>query len=218
VAEIGTMADNPFDVEARHICAALPCGPRLVVIGSGSFWGADSHPLCEAIAADLAAVAELVAVTGGRRGVGLTFGRAFAVARRAAGFPENLFHLLPHGTGRCENGVTVGAGRSAIERREVLGRVGHACLVIEGGPGTQYEAAVATGCGVPVIPLGRTGGHAGELHQRSVCPPEFPKADWALLADPGAAQEQVSAAVGRLVRVALARRSEPRGAAPRGDS
>ena len=212
------MADNPFDVEARRICAAFPCGPRLVVIGSASFWGADSHPLCQAIAADLAAVAELVAVTGGRRGVGLTFGRAFAAARRAAGYPENLFHLLPHGMGPCATGVTVGAGSGAIERREVLGRVGHVYLVIEGGPGTEYEAAVATGCGVPVIPVGRTGGHAGELHRRSVCPPGFPRADWDLLADPGAPREQVVAAVGRLVRVALACRSEPGSASPRCDS
>ncbi len=211
--EGGTVADSPFDAEARRVCATFPCGPRLVVIGSGSFWGADSRPLCEVVAADLAAVAELVAVTGGRGGVGLTFGRAFAAARRAAGYPENLFHLLPHGMGPCENGVTVGAGSGAIARREVLGRVGHAYLVIEGGPGTEHEAAVAIGCGLPVIPLGRTGGHAGELHRRSVCPPGFPRADWDLLADPGAPREQVVAAVRRLVRVALACRSEPESAA-----
>ena len=91
------MADSPFDAEATRVRAAFPRGPRLVVLGSGSFWGADSRPLCEAVAADLAEVVELVAVTGGRSGVGLTFGRAFAAARREAGYPENLFHLLPHG-------------------------------------------------------------------------------------------------------------------------
>ena len=202
-----------LDAETRRVSAVITPGPRLVVLGSGSFWGSDSRPLCEAIATDLAAIEVAVAVTGGRNGVGLTFGRAFAAARRAAGYPENLFHLLPHGTGPCENGVTVAAGRGAIERREVLGRIGHACLVIEGGAGTEYEAAVATGCGVPVIPLGRTGGHAGELHRRTRCPAGFTPADWNLLADTRAPHEQVVAAVGRLVRRGLAQHAEP-GAAP----
>ena len=76
---------TPYDAEARAVGAAITPGPRLVVIGSTSFWGPDSRPLCEAIAADLAGVAGLVALTGGMDGVGLTFGRAFAAARRAAG-------------------------------------------------------------------------------------------------------------------------------------
>jgi hypothetical protein len=84
-----------FDAEAQRVGATITPGPRLVVIGSTSFWGPDSGQLCEAIAADLAALPALVAVTGGMSGVGLTFGRAFADARRARGRAENLFHLLP---------------------------------------------------------------------------------------------------------------------------
>ncbi len=69
---------SQFDAEAKSLNAVFPPGPRLVVIGGTSFWGADSRQLCEAIAADLAAIAELVALTGGMDGVGLTFGRAYA--------------------------------------------------------------------------------------------------------------------------------------------
>jgi hypothetical protein len=204
-----------YDAEAQTVAAAITPGPRLVVIGSTSFWGHDSRQLCEAIAAELAEIAGLVAVTGGMDGVGLAFGRAFAAARRAAGRPENLFHLLPRGLGPCDSGVTLGAGVDYHDRREVLGRVGHAYLVIEGGPGTEHEAAVAAGRGAPVIPLGRTGGHAGELHPRACCPPGLPRADWGLLADAGAPHGQIVAVVGRLVRGAVARHAEPGAAADR---
>jgi hypothetical protein len=209
---------TPYDAEAQRVSGAIAPGPRLVVIGSTSFWGPDSCRLCEAIAADLAGVAGLVALTGGMDGVGLTFGRAFAAARRGAGQPEGLFHLLPRGMGPCDSGVTMGAGTDYHERREVLGRVGHAYLVIEGGPGTEHEAVVAAGRGVPVIPLGRTGGHAGELFPRVRCPPGLPAADWELLADAGASHEQVVAAVGRLVRVAVAPHAEPDSLPSSGDS
>ena len=77
----------PYDAEALRVCAVLPSGPRLVVIGSTSFWGSDSQQLCEAIATDLAPTASLVAITGGMSGVGITFGRAFAGARRAVRKP-----------------------------------------------------------------------------------------------------------------------------------
>ena len=203
----------PYDAEAQRVNAAIAPGPRLVVIGSTSFWGPDSRQLCEAIAANLARVAGLVALTGGMDGVGLAFGRAFADARRGAGLPGNMFHLLPRGMGPCDSGVTLGAGIDYHDRREVLGRVGHAYLVIEGGPGTVHEAAVAASRGVPVIPLGRTGGHAGELHPQVRCPPGLPAADWDLLADAGASHERVVAAVGRLVRLALAQHAEPAAAA-----
>jgi hypothetical protein len=198
-----------YDAEARMLGAAITPGPRLVVIGSTSFWGHDSRQLCEAIAAELAELAALVAITGGMDGVGLTFGRAFAAARRELGQPENLFHLLPRGMGPCDSGVTLGAGIDYHDRREVLGRVGHAYLVIEGGPGTEHESAVAAGRGAPVIPLGRTGGHAGELYSRASCPAGLPRADWDLLADAAAPHGQIISAVGRLVRLALARYAAP---------
>ena len=205
-----------YDAEARMVGAAITPGPRLVVIGSTSFWGHDSRRLCEAIAAELAEIAALVAMTGGMDGVGLSFGRAFAAARRAAGQPENLFHLLPRGMAPCDSGATLGAGIDYHDRREVLGRVGHVYLVIEGGPGTEHEAAVAAGRGAPVIPLGRTGGHAGELYPRARCPAGLPRADWDLLADAAAPHGQIVSAVGRLVRLALPRPAGASAAADRG--
>ena len=187
--------------------AAIIPGPRLVVIGSASFRGADSQSLCEAVAADLAVWPPLIALTGGMGGVGLTFARAFAESRRAAGLPENLYHLLPRGWGPCDSGVTLGAGVDYLERREVLGRVGHAYLIIEGGPGTVHEAAVALARGVPVIALGRTGGHAREVHLRICHPPGGLASDWELLGNADAPHQQVVDAVGRLVRASLAGRA-----------
>ena len=90
-------------------------------------------------------------------------------------------------------------------------------MVIEGGPGTGHEAAVAAGRGSPIIPLGRTGGRAGELHLRMNRPPAFPGADWDLLAEAGAPHDRVVAAVCRLVRVSLGR-AEPERAVPDGGS
>jgi hypothetical protein len=204
-----------YDDEAQRVGVSIAPGQRLVVIGSTSFWGPDSCQLCEAIAADLAAAPGLVALTGGMNGVGLTFGGAFAAARQMAGQPEDLYHLLPHGVCPCRSGVTLGAGADYHERREVLGRVGHVYLVIEGGPGTQHEATVAARRGATVIPVGRTGGYAGELHLRLSCPSDLPGADWDLLSDRSASHGQVIAAVGRLVRLSLVGRAEPGGAPDR---
>jgi len=132
-------------------------GPRLVVIGSTKFWGQDSARICEAIAVDLAAIDELVAVTGGVAGVGQTFGQVFSATRNAMSKPENLYHLLPRGLEPCDSGITIGAGDDFFERREILGRLGQIYLMIEGGPGTQHEAEVAVSKGFPVIPAARPG-------------------------------------------------------------
>ena len=196
---------NPFDAEVELLGSALPPGPRLVVIGGTAFWGDDSARLCEAAAGELAGVVELVAMTGGVEGVGRTFGRAFAASRRAAGRPEYLFHLLPRGATACDSGITLHAGDDFGERREVLGRVGDVYLVVEGGPGTEHEAAVAAARGVPVIPLGRTGGHAGALFPRTRCPSGVERADWEALNDAAVPHDVVVAAVGRVVRNALSR-------------
>jgi hypothetical protein len=202
-----------LDEEVAAVDAVIPLGPRLVVVGSTSFWGADSRQLCQRLAAELARIPALLALTGGMDGVGVTFGAGFAAARRDLKLPEHLFHLLPRGSGPVSSGVTVGAGVSYYERREILGRVGHVYLVVEGGPGTEHEVAVATSRGAPVIPLGRSGGHAGELHPRLACPPWALPADWAILADADAPLEQVTATVGRLVQAATSSRAEPNAAA-----
>ncbi len=192
-----------LDDEAASVVAAIADGPRLVVAGSASFWGADSRELCEMIAGELALIEPLVAVTGGRDGVGITFGKSFAAARTLASLPENLFHLLPCGLGPCECGVTLGAGIDFHERREILGRIGQVCLVIEGGPGTEDEATVALSREIPVIPLGRTGGHAGELFSQMECPKWAQNSNWAVLGDANATHHEVALTVRRLVQAAI---------------
>jgi hypothetical protein len=192
-----------FDQEVASVSAAIPSGPRLVVVGSASFWGADSCELCGLLAADLACLPSLIAMTGGMDGVGLTLGLAFAGARTKYQLPENLFHLLPFGFGKCSCGVTLGTGVDLYERREVLGRIGNACLVVEGGPGTMHEVNVATNYKVPIIPLGRSGGHAGELYSRMARPDWAQPIDWALLGDSSAQLACVSAAVRRLVETVI---------------
>ena len=73
------------------------------------------------------------------------------------------------------------AGIDYEERRQVLGRLGQAYLVVEGGPGTAHEVSVARGRGAAVIPVARSGGHAGEVYPRIERPPGAGAADWALL-------------------------------------
>jgi hypothetical protein len=192
-----------FDEEATSLDPAFPPGRRLVVVGSTSFWGKDSPELCQGMAIRLAGIADLIAITGGMPGVGETFGQSFADERRCLGLPEQLFHVLPKGFRACDRGVTLFAGLDYEERREVLGRLGQVYLVIEGGPGTEHEVRVARGRGAAVIPVGRSGGHAGEVYPRVERSPGAGSPDWELLQDLGAPLDAVISAVQRLVEASL---------------
>lgn len=203
---------NPIDEEATSVVASIPPGPRLAVMGSTSFWRPDSRHLCEMIARDLALIDRLMVLTGGMDGVGIAFGKSFTAARTQASLPENLFHLLPRGLGPCDCGVTLGAGIDFHERREILGRVGNVCLVIEGGPGTEHEVAVASFRQIPVIPLGQTGGHAGDMYSQLARPKWAADADWALLGDANASHGEVVLGVRRLVHAAISIDAEQRSA------
>lgn len=200
-----------LDDESKSLVAAIADGPRLVVIGSTSFWGADSRELCEMIAGELALIEPLVAITGGMDGVGITFGKSFAAARTYGSWPENLFHLLPRGLGPCECGITLGAGIDFHERREILGRIGQVIQVIEGGPGTEHEATVASSREIPVIPLGRTGGHAGDMFSQMECPHWALNSHWAVLGDANATHHEVALTVRRLVQAAIIASAEQSG-------
>ncbi|MBI1325624.1 hypothetical protein GC170_20870 [bacterium] len=195
--------NDHYETETNAVLRQISPGPRLVVIGSTKFWGADSGRICEAIAMDLASMDDLVAVTGGMDGVGLTFGQYFAATRIKSAKPEKLFHLLPRGSGPCESGVTIGAGFDFQDRREVLGRIGQIYLMIEGGPGTEHEAEVAVLKGFPVIPVARTGGHAGAFHRPEPPSPGIPEEHWRTLADAGAPIEIVVESVRSIVRSIL---------------
>lgn len=199
---------NPhIESELQRVASQLAAGPRLAVIGSTEFWDADSPALCEAIARELAAIEPLVVLTGGMNGVGQTFAEAYEAARLASGLPANLYHLLPHGTLLQMSGTTLGAGNDFHERREILGLAAQIYLVIEGGPGTEHEAAVATAYDAALIPVGRSGGAAGDMYPLLKPPPEVMHDDWLLLGDRNVQCMVTAAAVGRIVRVLLQRYS-----------
>ncbi len=178
------MSTHRFDAEATRIRTLFSVGPRLVVVGSTSFYGKDSRLLCEVIAKTFASLPSLVCVTGGMDGVGKTFAESFFNARRSIrSTSETLYHLLPQGMSTIDCGTTLGAGFDLDDRREILGRIGQVYLVIEGGPGTEHEVSIATTHGHPRIPLAMTGGEAASEYDRLPCPAWATIDDWKLLAN-----------------------------------
>ncbi len=99
--------------------------------------------------------------------------------------------------------MTLPAGIDYFERREILARMAHVCLVIEGGPNTWHEVTVAADAGIPVIPLGRTGGCAGDVYSQLVPPVWAPRAEWEILGSSAGAALSVAAAICTLIESAL---------------
>lgn len=192
-----------YDDEAEALRSQLTAGPRVVVIGSTSFYHADSRQLCELIAGELARSPEIVAVTGGVAGIGATFAAAFAITRAQLHQDEKLYHILPRHTGTCSTGVTLTGGDDFFERREILGRLGDVYLMVEGGPGTEHEAQVAAAHGFPVIPLARTEGASAPYFKQLFANHAATSPDWALLADATASLDATAAAAVRILIAAL---------------
>lgn len=194
-----------FDRAANEVRASFPAGPCLVVIGSTSFWHADSEATCLVLGRLLAAIPELALVTGGVEGVGETVGRAFFQARCDAGREPRVYHVLPEGEPEWDYGVTLFAGADMAERREVLARLADLYLAIEGGPGTVHEVAVARIRNASELPLGRSGGHASGLYNEMTCPTWLDGAMWDQLGQRDATPEDVAGTLARAVRVFLNR-------------
>lgn len=192
-----------YDDLANRILAALPDGHDLVVIGSTSFWHAESEATCIAIGQRLAQIPELLLITGGVEGVGETLGRSFYQTRCAAKAEPRVYHVLPQGEDAWDYGETLFAGRDMFQRREVLARLSLRVLVIEGGPGTVHEARVARSRRATVIPVGRSGGHAGELYTEMTRSGLVDPDSWAILGDARATPEEVALAVERIIRLTL---------------
>ena len=85
------------------------------------------------------------------------------------------------------------------ERREILGRIAGVYIVVEGGPGTQHEAAVAQSCGATIIPVGRSGGAAAELYNILPCPPKVDGTVWSVLNEVSVHPRKIAQAVSVLV-------------------
>lgn len=171
---IRAMTYAAYDREAAGILKILPPGRRLGIIGSTSFWHADSQPTCEALGKLLAGLPNIVVLTGGVKGVGESVGRSFETSSAGLGHPSRVFHVLPRGESTWDYGQTFFAGDDMEERREVLGRLANIYIAIEGGPGTAHEARVGRARCALVIPIGRSGGFANALYM------EMSRPDFAL--------------------------------------
>ena len=194
-----TEAREVFDREAAAVAAQLPVANHLAIIGSTSFWHPQSQATCVAVGRLLAQVDGLVLLIGGVAGVGEIVGRSFFGARPGSDGHRGVFHVLPRGCSRWDYGETLFAGSDMGERREVLGRVADCYVVIEGGPGTEHEATVALGRSVCIIPVGRSGGYAGELFPRIPRPVFARESAWRNLACADASPQQVGESVAAIV-------------------
>ena len=192
---------NNFDEQATNLTAQLSPAPRIAVIGSTSFWHPDSAAACQLIGAQLAHIDRLILLTGGVPGVGEAVGRSFSAA--CSGGEQRTFHVLPAGCAAWDYGVTLCAGRDMEERREVLGRMAPIYLVIEGGPGTAHEHQVASKHGATIIPVGRTGGHAGAIYPHTAKPTAAAQSDWNALGSAG--PQEIAAAVASIIQATIAK-------------
>lgn len=197
------MTQPSYKTDIIRVANQLPHGPRLGVIGSTLFHGQDSQAICIAVGTQLAALHDLVLITGGVTGVGETIGRAFVDARRNCPEQPTAYHLLPDGFKPWDYGVTLFGGASMPERREILARLADVYLVIEGGGGTAHEAQIAQAHGSIIIPVGRTGGCTQELYRQIQCPDPRLQADWQTLNDRTITIDQVAGAVQRIVASVL---------------
>jgi len=191
-----------FD-EAAAVSTNIPAGLRVVVIGSTSLRHHESKETCAEIGQRLAAIENLVLLTGGVSGVGESTGRGFAEGCRELGRSPRVFHVLPRGSTAWNYGTTLFAGDDMGERREILGRLAKTFIAVEGGPGSEHEAKVARMHGAVLIPVGRSGGLAGLLHQDAARPPFVDERIWDLLGDPEASPSSVARAVIQIVESCL---------------
>ena len=197
------MLPTKFDEEATLVSARIPAGVRVAVIGSTSFWHDESEETCAEIGQRLAAFEGMVLLTGGVSGVGECIGRGFVEGCRTLGRIPSVIHVLPRGCAAWDYGITLFAGETMSERREILGRLAKAFIVVEGGPGSEHEATVAMTHGAVLVPVGRSGGLAGALYQGTVRPPFVDARAWETLGDSEAAPQMVAKAVMEIVESSL---------------
>jgi hypothetical protein len=188
-----------FDREAQSVSASLPDGRRLGIIGSTSFWHADSQATCNLLGELLAELDGLLLLTGGVEGVGEAVGRSFHAARTKQAVSAPVVHVLPHGYPPWDYGTTVFAGADMAERREIFATLAGLYIAVEGGPGTAHEASVALGRQALVVPVGRSGGHAGILYGEIAPPAIASGAAWRTLGSPRASPLRVARAVVEVV-------------------
>lgn len=197
------MRTEAFDREAKRLSDQLPAGRRLGVLGSTSFWHQDSAAFCAELGNELAKLQFLVIVTGGMPGVATAVGNAFCQAHGANAARAAVVHVLPFGHRAPELGSTHFAGHSLPHRREILARLAMVYVMVEGGPGTAEEAAIARSRGARIIPVAALGGEAGTWHARNSRPEWAPEQHWQELNASSSHAGKLAQAVFCLVGLAL---------------
>ena len=144
----------------------------------------------------LASLGHVLLVTGGLKGAAEAIGRSFDGARGGRGL---VVHILPIGHEVPNFGSIHFAGSSLAHRRELLGRLASVYIVVEGGPGTADEVAIARSEGSCIIPVACLGGVGATVHaQCADAPRGLAKGDWALLSADDATPLQLAQAVARM--------------------
>lgn len=202
--------DCGLERETQMLSASLPPGRRVGIIGSTSLWHADSQATCNLLGGLLAELDSLLLLTGGVEGVGEVVGRSFHAARTKQGVGAPVVHVLPHGYPPWDYGTRVFAGADMAERREVFARLAGLYIAVEGGPGTAHEASVALGRQALVVPVGRSGGHAGILYGELARPAIASGGAWRTLGSPRASPLRVARAVSEVAAAWFqTRRTDP---------
>ena len=190
-----------FDELAERLGSRLPTGPRVGIIGGRDLdrFGRD---LSRAVGNGLAALDGMVVITGGVAGAGERVATAYVAACRESRRPARLFHVLPEGHGPAPNGVTLYAGCSMAERRQVLGRLASVYVAVGGGIGTADEIRIARANGAVVVAAAASGGAAGLAWPDLARPAAVSEEEWRLMADrtvepslSGAAAVRIAASV-----------------------
>ncbi|MFZ6873749.1 hypothetical protein ACO0LF_16945 [Undibacterium sp. Di27W] len=185
---------NHANQQAQSLLSRLPPGMPVAIIGSTSFWHADSQQTCILLGQALAALPEAVLLTGGVTGIGEACGRSFYQARLDLGLPPQVVHVMPEGMAAWDYGLSLYAGQDMQERRAVLARMAPVYIVIEGGPATADEVRIALENGATVIPFARSGACARDAYAQIRKPPALSEALWAVLGNDAASVEQTVAA------------------------
>jgi len=185
------------------ILPLLPQGPRLGVIGGSALADSRSQAFCEAMGRRLASYEGMVLLTGGVSGVGEAVSAGFIEACAALGKKPVICHILPEGLKSRSRGITLNAGTTMKERREVLGRLSSVFLAIEGAAGTTHEIRIAAGLGAVVVTVGAFGGAAAHAHRGQRCPKGVNPLDWDRIANPVLDSDTILAACERILRALI---------------
>ena len=199
-----------FRLRADELVGEISDGPRLGVLGSASFWHADSEVTCQEIGRKLSRIPNLSLVTGGMSAVGLVTAKGFAADRALSTLPLGVYHLLPEGYPPRDVGETLAAGADMLERRELLARVCPIYLVVEGGPGTAHEVSAARSPGATILPVGRSGGVARRLYEEPSIRKGIDARQFDALGQASSCPRDVAAAVAEIVQACFDAGSSPR--------